>query len=76
MTELKAGTRGTWDNGHFPCVLAAPTPDKYGNIVIRDELGDEYVLIEIEDFTPDPDQPTTVMVEMSVEDAIGYRDTT
>ena len=70
MTELKAGTRGTWREGPgFPeweCVVLVGEPDHDGDIVIKDISG-SYLIAPLADFTPDPEPPTTVMVEMSVE---------
>ena len=68
MTELKAGTRGTWTPRKTPATLICDGPDRFGQLAIKDVDG-EYCVIDEVDFTPDPEPPTTVMVEMSVEDA-------
>ncbi len=66
---LKPGTRGTWkgfsiDDWHGTVVVGRP--DRYGRIVVEDG---EYCVMPLASFTPDPEPTTTVMVEMSVEDA-------
>ena len=70
---LKPGTRGTWkgfsiDDWHGTVVVGRP--DRYGRIVVEYREGG-YNLPLVEDFIPEvkPEPPTTVMVEMSVEDA-------
>lgn len=72
MTELKVGMRGTWGATQLPCVVVVPEPDSTGCIVVgtlRDRELRHYVVIPPEDFTPEPNPPTTVMVEMDVDDA-------
>ena len=68
MTELKAGTRGTWGYGNerWPCVVLFAEPDPTGDIVIQDASGCYYT-VPARQFTPDPEPPTTVMVEMATE---------
>ena len=63
MTELKAGTRGTWVPRKTPATLICDGPDRFGQLAIKDADG-EYCVIDEADFTPDPEPPTTVMVEM------------
>ena len=65
MTELKAGTRGTWKPRKTPAIIVGDGPDRFGQLAIKDVDG-EYCVIDETDFTPDPEPPTTVMVEMSV----------
>ena len=69
MTELKAGTRGTWGVRKEPCVVVAPEVDSSGQFIVRNDWNGGYEAVYAEDFTPDPEPPTTVMVEMRVEDA-------
>ena len=68
MTELKAGTRGTWKPRKTPAIIVGDGPDRFGQLAIKDVDG-EYCVIDETDFTPDPEPPTTVMVEMSVDAA-------
>ena len=77
---LKPGTRGTWkgfsiDDWHGTVVVGRP--DRYGRIVVEYREGG-YNLPLVEDFIPEvkPEPPTTVMVEMTVDDAKRYRNTT
>lgn len=67
MAELKVGMRGT-DHSGIQCWVLNSEPDRYGQIVVKDEDG-EYRVIDADDFIPDPEPPTTVMVEMSVKRA-------
>ena len=77
---LKPGTRGTWWDGSR-CEIVAGSPDSQGRAIIMDD-GDYYRVLAGDvgacrvgtDYgepprTPDPEPPTTVMVEMSVSDA-------
>ena len=64
MTELKAGTRGTWGRPPEPCTVIAGKADSSGYIVVKTDWTGAYELGDAEDFTPDPEPPTTVMVEM------------
>ena len=68
LTELKAGTRGTWIPRKTSATIIGNGPDCFGQLAIKDATG-EYCVIDGEDFVPDPEPPTTVMVEMTVEDA-------
>lgn len=63
---LKPGTRGK--AGPRVYTVVTGTPDEIGNIVVLNAHG-TYATIDPRYFTPDPEPPTTVMVEMSVSDA-------
>ena len=63
MTELKAGTRGTWIPRKTSATIIGNGPDCFGQLAIKDATG-EYCVIDGEDFVPDPEPPTTVMVPM------------
>ena len=68
---LKPGTRGTWGDYWWQRgTVAAGVPDCDDDIVVLDEINC-YHIIALIDFIPEvkPEPPTTVMVEMSVEDA-------
>ena len=65
MTELKAGTRGTWVPRKTPATLICDGPDRFGQLAIKDADG-EYCVIDEADFTPDPEPPTTVMVKIPI----------
>ena len=58
MTELKAGTRGTWKPRKTPAIIISDGPDRFGQIAIKDVDG-EYCVIDEVDFTPDPEPPAT-----------------
>ena len=80
-SELKVGMRGTWENGvdRFAAVFIGPSIVEYGKIVVEFAFGDEGWLLETIDkgaFFPEPDPtpPSTVKVEMSVEDARVWKD--
>ena len=63
---LKPGTRGK--AGPRVYTVVTGKPDEIGNIVVLNAQG-TYATLDPRYFTPDPEPPTTVMVEMSVEDA-------
>ena len=67
MTELKVGTRGKIDNT-IRGVVVREGVDSAGRIVV---LGhdDMYCTPNVSRFTPDPEPPTTVMVEMKFDAA-------
>ena len=71
MTELKAGTRGTVGKTTLGirCEIVTDKPDGFGRIVIKHGDPEEFMIVFTDDFTPDPEPPTTVMVEMAIEDA-------
>ena len=58
---LKPGTRGK--AGPRVYTVVTGTPDEIGNIVVLNAHG-TYATIDPRYFTPDPEPPTTVMVEM------------
>ena len=75
MTELKAGTRGTVGKTTLGirCEIVTDKPDGFGRIVIKHGDPEEFMIVFTDDFTPDPEPPTTVMVEMSVDMARKWR---
>ena len=64
MTELKAGTRGTWGRPPEPCTVIAGKADSSGYIVVKTDWTGAYELGDAGGFTPEPEPPTTVMVPM------------
>ena len=66
MTELKAGTRGK--AGPRVYTVVTGKPDEIGNIVVLNAQG-TYATLDPRYFTPDPEPPTTVMVEMKFDAA-------
>ena len=71
---LKPGTKGKWGGYTSRCVVVASFPASAGDIVIFDEEDGEYCVMPLASFTPDPEPTTTVMVEMSVDDAQRVKD--
>ena len=63
---LKPGTRGK--AGPRVYTVVTGKPDEIGNIVVLNAQG-TYATLDPRYFTPDPEPPTTVMVEMSISDA-------
>ena len=63
---LKPGTRGK--AGPRVYTVVTGKPDEIGNIVVLNAQG-TYATLDPRYFTPDPEPPTTVMVEMSVDNA-------